>query len=130
MSSLRLILITGRSTKQGTGISTGKEHLEYREATNVIDLSQADMERTGVIEGSIVSIKSEFGMAEVKCRRADIPEGMSFIAFGSVCNQLVGGETCASGMPDSKHLQVEMMPVYRSSSPLAGSSTSTGNGKS
>jgi formylmethanofuran dehydrogenase subunit D len=130
MSSLRLTLITGRSTKQGTGISTGKEHPEYREATNVIDMSQADMDRSGVSDGSIVSIKTEFGMAEVKCRRADIPDGMSFIAFGSVCNQLVGCETCASGMPDSKHLQVEVMPVNRSSSPLAGSAASTGNGKS
>lgn len=130
MSSLRLTLITGRSTKQGTGISTGKEHPEYREATNVIDLSQADMDRTGLSEGSIVSITTEFGMAEVKCRRTDIPEGMAFIAFGSVCNQLVGGETCASGMPDSKHLQVEMMPVNRSSSPFAGSAASTRNGKS
>jgi formylmethanofuran dehydrogenase subunit D len=130
MSSLRLTLITGRSTKQGTGISTGKEHSEYREATNVIDLSQADMDRMGASEGSIVSIKTEFGMAEVKCRRADIPEGMSFIAFGSVCNQLVGAETSASGMPDSKHLQVEMMPVNRSPSLLAGSAPSKGNGKS
>ena len=130
MSSLRLTLITGRSTKQGTGISTGKEHLEYREATNVIDLSQVDMDRTGLIEGAIVSIKTEFGMAEVKCRRADIPEGMAFIAFGSVCNQLVGDETCASGMPDSKHLQVEMMLANRSSSSSASSAASTGNGKS
>ena len=130
MSSLRLTLITGRSTKQGTGISTGKEHSEYREATNGIDLSQADMDRAGLSEGSIVSIKTEFGIAEVKCRRADIPEGMAFIAFGSACNQLVGGETCASGMPDSKHLQVEMMLVNRSSSPSAGSAVSTGNGKS
>jgi|WetSurMetagenome_2_1015567.scaffolds.fasta_scaffold119167_2 formylmethanofuran dehydrogenase subunit D len=130
MCSLRLTLITGRSTKQGTGISTGKQHPEYREATNVIDLSQADMDRAGLSEGSTVGIKTEFGMVEVKCRRADIPEGMSFIAFGSVCNQLVGGETCASGMPDSKHLQVEMTPVNRSSSPFAGSAASTGNGKS
>jgi formylmethanofuran dehydrogenase subunit D len=130
MGSLRLTLITGRSTKQGTGISTGKEHPEYREATNVIDLSQADMDRAGLSEGSTASIKTEFGIAEVKCRRADIPEGMSFIAFGSICNQLVGEETCASGMPDSKHLQVEMMPVKRSSSPFAGAGTTTGNGKS
>jgi formylmethanofuran dehydrogenase subunit D len=130
MSSLRLTLITGRSTKQGTGISTGKAHLEYREATNVIDLSQADMDRAELSEGSIVSLKTEFGVAEVKCRRADIPEGMSFIAFGSVCNQLVGGETCASGMPDSKHLQVEMTPINCSSSPSAGSAASKGNGKS
>ena len=129
MRNLRLTLITGRSTKQGTGISIGKEQPEYREATNVIDLSQVDMVRAGLSEGSMVRVTTEFGIAEVKCRRSEIPAGMAFIAFGSVCNQLVGGETCASGMPDSKHLQVEMMPVNRSLSPSAGSAVAKGSGK-
>jgi formylmethanofuran dehydrogenase subunit D len=108
MVSLRVTLITGRSTKQGTGISTGKECPEYREATGVIELSQADMERAGLLNGAVVELKTEFGAAEVKCRRADIPEGLAFMAFGSACNRLVGGETYASGMPDSKHVEVEI----------------------
>jgi formylmethanofuran dehydrogenase subunit D len=108
MPNLSLTLITGRSTKQGTGISTGKERLEYREATNAIELNQLDMARSELNDGDRVRLKTEFGTADVKCRRADVPEGLAFIAYGPACNRLVGGETYASGMPDSKHLKVEI----------------------
>jgi formylmethanofuran dehydrogenase subunit D len=106
MHRLSLILITGRSTKQGAGISTGKEHPEYQEATNAIELSPLDMARSGLNEGDQVRLKTEFGTADVVCRRADVPEGLAFIAFGPACNRLVGSETYASGMPDSKHVVV------------------------
>jgi formylmethanofuran dehydrogenase subunit D len=106
MGKWTLTLVTGRSTKQGTGISSGKEGAEYKDATSVIELNQADMVRSGLSEGEKVRIETEFGIAELRCRKSDMPEGLAFVAFGSVCNQLVGGETCASGMPDSKHLKV------------------------
>ncbi len=108
MAKLRLTLITGRSTKQGTGISTGKERSEYQDATSVIELSRFDMEGSGLQEGDRVRLISEFGTAEVRCRRGEIPEGLAFIAFGPACNRLIGGETYASGMPDSKHVEIEI----------------------
>ncbi len=108
MAKFRLTLITGRSTKQGTGISTGKERSEYREATSLIELSHADMKRSGLQDGDQVRLTTEFGTADVRCRRAEIPEGLAFIAFGPACNRLIGGETYASGMPDSKHVNVEI----------------------
>ena len=109
MTSLRLILITGRSTKQGTGISDGKEGCDYREATSVVLLNQSDMERSGLNDGDPVRLTAEFGAADVECRHGDLPEGLAFIAFGPACNRLIGGETYASGMPDSKHVEVELM---------------------
>ena len=108
MAKLKLTLITGRSTKQGTGISTGKERSEYREATSGIELNQADMERSGLHDGDEVRLTTQFGTADVRCRRGEIPEGLAFIAFGPACNRLIGGETQASGMPDSKHVAVEL----------------------
>ena len=113
MPQISLMLITGRSTKQGTGISSGKERAEYRDATNQVELNSSDMERAKISDGDPVRLKSEFGTADVKCRKADIPEGLAFMAFGSACNRLVGGETYASGMPDSKHVEVEIESVLR-----------------
>ena len=109
MAKLVVILITGRSTKQGTGISIGKEQPDYREATNAIELCHADMDRSGLSDGDPVRLNSEFGTVEVKCRRGDVPEGLGFMAFGPACNKLIGGETYASGMPDSKSLRIEVM---------------------
>lgn len=127
MNNLRVTLITGRSTRQGTGISTGKERSDYREATGVVQLNPEDMQYAGLDEGSVIVLKSEFGSARVKCCRADLPSGLAFIAFGPACNQLVGGETCASGMPESKNLMVELLPEHGSQFPSDGSVTSKGN---
>ena len=116
MTRLSLTLITGRSTKQGTGISIGKESPEYQEATNAIGLNRSDMARFGLSDGDHVRLTTEFGTVDVKCRRADVPEGLAFMAYGPACNRLVGGETYASGMPDSKHVAVI---VSRSASPAS-----------
>ena len=111
MIRMNLTLITGRSTKQGAGISTGKGGAEYREATGTIELSPADMARLGLSDGDPVRVESEFDAAEFRCRRGDVSEGLAFVAFGSACNRLIGGETDASGMPDSKHLKVTIEKI-------------------
>jgi formylmethanofuran dehydrogenase subunit D len=111
MDKLSLILISGRSTEQGVGISAGKDQPEYQEATHVIELNPSDMQRSGLNDGTLVRIQSRYGRIDATCRRSDIPEGLAFMAFGSACNRLVGGETHASGMPDSKHLNVVIEPI-------------------
>ncbi len=109
MAKLSLTLITGRSTRQGCGISEGKiEPHFYRDATTVIELNQADMVRSELSDGDQVTLTTEYGTAEFKCKLGEVPEGLAFIAFGPVCNQLIGGNTDASGMPDSKHVKVEL----------------------
>ncbi len=110
---VRLRLITGRSTKQGIGISTGKACAGYREAISFVELNQADMERSGLSNGDHARLSTQFGTAEVKCCSAEIPEGLAFMAFGPVCNCLIGGETYASGMPDSKHVDVVLESIFR-----------------
>ena len=107
------------------GISRGKELPEYREATGVIELNAADMERCGLTEGSGVTLRSEHGFAEVRCRRGQLPEGLAFMAFGSACNRLVGDETSACGMPDSKHVRVE---IAASTPPPASGATDAREG--
>ena len=111
MGKLTMTLITGRSTKQGAGLSRGKEGPEYKDATSMIELNHEDMARSGLSDGDWVRMETEFGTAELRCRKADIPEGLAFIAFGSVCNRLVGEETYASGMPDSKHFRVNIAKI-------------------
>jgi len=111
MANLKITLITGRSTKQGAGISSGKEYRDYKEATRILDMNRADMERSGFADGDTVRIATRLGSADVVCRAVDIPEGLAFIAFGPACNTLVGDETYASGMPDSKHVEVEVTRI-------------------
>jgi formylmethanofuran dehydrogenase subunit D len=111
MPERKLILITGRSTKQGTGISIGKEKEDYQVATSVLELNPADMQRFGLSEGDTVAIKTQFGQAKVTCRPEDMPEGIAFIAFGPATSHLVGGETHATGMPDTKGFEIEIEKI-------------------
>jgi formylmethanofuran dehydrogenase subunit D len=107
----KLILITGRSTKQGTGISIGKESAEYREATTFLELSPADMARLGLHDGDAVRLRTRHGEATAQCRSENVPEGLAYMAFGPATSQLIGGETHASGMPDTKGFEVELERV-------------------
>ncbi len=104
----KLILITGRSTKQGVGISEGKNLAEYQVATTVLELSQADMARHGLHDGDTVRLKSRHGEATVQCRLEKLPDGIAFMAFGSTVNQLMGSETSSTGMPDTKGIEIEL----------------------
>jgi formylmethanofuran dehydrogenase subunit D len=108
MASCRLILITGRSTKQGTGISAGKDQPEYQEATRLLEMNRSDLLRLGVQPGEMVRIRSRFGETTVRCREADLPEGLAFLAYGPAASELIGGETWASGMPDTKGFEIEV----------------------
>lgn len=111
MPDTKLILIAGRSLKQGTSLNTGKESSKYKEAVATLEMNRDDMTRLELQEGDNVKLKTSEGQATVRCQSANLPEGMAFIAYGPVSSQLMGGETEASGMPNSKGFEVEVERV-------------------
>jgi formylmethanofuran dehydrogenase subunit D len=111
MSDTKLILIPGRTMKQGTGMNVGKESDEYQKAVNTIEMNRDDMGRLGVEDGDTVRIKASGGEATVQCRGSELPAGMAFIAYGPASSQLMDSETHGSGMPDSKGFEVEVERV-------------------
>lgn len=111
MSKAKLMLIPGRSLKQGTGVNIGKGSSEYQEAVTTLEMNRDDMTRFGLQDGHKVKIKAAGGEAVVQCQGADLPEGLAFIAYGPLSGQLMGAETHGSGMPNSKGLEVEVERV-------------------
>lgn len=111
MSETKLILIPGRSLKQGTGLNLGKGSPEYQEAVTTLEMNRDDMTRLGLQDGNKVKVKAAGGEAVVHCQGADLPEGMAFIAYGPLSSQLMGKDTHGSGMPSSKGLEVEVERV-------------------
>ena len=105
------ILIPGRTSKQGCGISEGKYKENYQSEINALQICHDDMERLGLSEGGRVKLTSEFGEIEVDIKRApkdELPSGMLFIAYGDLSSRLMGGDTHGSGMPTSKGIDVEL----------------------
>jgi formylmethanofuran dehydrogenase subunit D len=105
------ILIPGRTSKQGVGISEGKFKEGYQSETRTLQVAPKDMQRLGLKDADRVRLKSEWGQIEVAVITAkadELPPGLLFIAYGDLSSQLMGGETHGSGMPTSKGIDVEL----------------------
>uniref|UniRef100_A0A7C4LML8 Formylmethanofuran dehydrogenase n=1 Tax=Schlesneria paludicola TaxID=360056 RepID=A0A7C4LML8_9PLAN len=105
------ILIPGRTSDQGCGISEGKFQDKYQREINTLQMAPGDMRRLGLNEGDRVRLTSAHGQVEVAVTAAkadELPEGLLFIAYGDVSSRLMGGDTHGSGMPTSKGLDVEL----------------------
>lgn len=109
---MKMILITGRTRKQGVGLVKGKLGEDYRQEVERVDLSAGDMEMLKLSEGDRVLVKSDYGSMNGVVRASDsLLKGMIFIPLGPQANKLIGYDTGGTGMPDYKGLPVEVRPV-------------------
>lgn len=105
------ILIPGRTSKQGCGISEGKFGDTYQSETGRLQVAPADMARLGLAEGETVQVTSEFGQIAIPVCAAkgdELPPGLLFLAYGDLSCRLMGSDTHGSGMPTSKGLDVHL----------------------
>ena len=109
-----MILIPGRSSKQGTSLNKGKLKEEYQEVTSTLEMNLEDMKRLKLNDGDEVCLSNEIGETVVRCKGRkpeDLPAGMLFIAYGPPSCLLIGSDTAGTGMPMSKHMQVNVEKV-------------------
>jgi formylmethanofuran dehydrogenase subunit D len=109
------ILIPGRTSDQGCGISEGKFQDKYQNEINSLQVAPGDMERLGLSNGDRVRLTGEDGQVVEVCitaaKKDELPEGLLFIAYGDISSRLMGGDTHGSGMPTSKGMDVTMQIV-------------------
>jgi formylmethanofuran dehydrogenase subunit D len=111
------ILIPGRTSDQGCGVSEGKYKEKYQREINTLQVAPGDMKRLGLVEGDSVRLTSDTGRIEVCVTPAkpdELPEGLLFIAYGDLSSRLMGGDTHGSGMPTSKGIDVQLEVLKRS----------------
>ena len=111
MTSHEFILIPGRTSKQGSGISEGKFGDNYQSEITTLQVNPQDMQRLGLAAGGRVRLTSDFGQVQVAVKAAavdELPEGILFIAYGDLSSRLMGGDTHGSGMPTSKGIDVRL----------------------
>ncbi len=64
---MKMILIPGRSAKQGTSLNHGKLKEEYIETTSTLEMNPDDMQKLKLSDGDSVRLKNATGEALVKC---------------------------------------------------------------
>lgn len=113
------ILIPGRTTDQGCGISEGKFQEKYQKEINALQVAPGDMARLGLSEGDRVRLTGEEGQSVEVCvamaKKDELPEGLLFIAYGDISSRMMTGDTHGSGMPTSKGMEVTMELVSKAS---------------
>ena len=106
------ILIPGRTSKQGCGISEGKFADGYQHEITTLQVAPPDMKRLGLADGDRVRITTESGrridVAVAAAAGDELPPGLLFIAYGDLSSQLMDGDTHGSGMPTSKGFDVTL----------------------
>jgi formylmethanofuran dehydrogenase subunit D len=118
-----MILIGGRSNKQGTSLCAGKFGAEYLDVSSTVEMNIDDMTRLGLANGDKVRLTTPLGETVVRCKsRAgkDLAAGIMFIAYGPHSSRLMGADTAGSGMPMSKSLDVEVEVLPTEPQPLGG----------
>ena len=109
-----MILIPGRTSKQGTSLNVGKLKDEYISVTSTVEMNEDDMKRLNLEKGDQVRLASDVGETVVTCapkKAEDLPAGMLFIPYGPPSSELMASDTAGSGMPLSKQIEVLVTPV-------------------
>ena len=104
-----MILIPGRSSKQGTSLNKGKLKEEYQTVTSTLEVNEDDMIRLGLEAGDKVKLSNEIGETIVSVKKVlseKLPSGCLFIPNGPPSSQLMEGDTGSTGMPLSKQMEV------------------------
>lgn len=105
---MKIVLLSGRTSKQGVTAEIGKTSDDYLQNVAQIQLNQSTMERLGVSDGDAVEVVTQFGTAVVSCHISDIDETMGFMPYGPWSNLLIGSDTQSTGMPDSKGIPADV----------------------
>ncbi len=113
------ILIPGRTTDQGCGVSEGKFADKYHQEVRALQVAPGDMARLGLADGDRVRLTGEEGQTVEVCvvtaKKDELPEGLLFIAYGEISSRMMGGDTHGSGIPTSKGMEVTMELVEKAS---------------
>ena len=108
MNYMKVILISGRTVKQGTSLEMGKTSEEYSNNVAIIMMNEDDMKKIGAKEGEHVEVRTKFGSAVVRCKESRIDRGIAFMPYGPWANMVIGSDTQGTGMPNSKGIEAKI----------------------
>jgi formylmethanofuran dehydrogenase subunit D len=108
---MRMVMTSGRTVTQGRHVES-KSGVAYSEETSMCFTNPVDLMELGIEGGECVEVKSDHGSVVLTTVAYDeMPQGLIFVPYGPFANHITGTRTHSSGMPDFKHLVVEITPT-------------------
>lgn len=109
---IRVLVTSGRTVGQGRGLERGKDSEDYLKNVALIELSEEDLKKLGIEEGSCVRVESKWGSIVVRCKSSkNLPEGVAFMPYGPWLSAIADPETFGVGIPYLKQLECTVSPA-------------------
>jgi len=113
MPSLEVILLTGRTLRQGQGKEYGKLSERYWKSVAICEIDPEDLKKLGRKENNHVKITTDYGsvvVRAIKSMRAP-HAGRVFVPYGPWASVIVNPRTHGTGMPSLKGIQATIQPA-------------------
>jgi len=113
MSSLKVLLLTGRTLRQGQGKEYGKLSERYWKSVAICELDPDDLKKLGIKEGNLVKIVTEYGSVVVSAMKSmrSPHAGRVFVPYGPWASIIVDPKTHGTGMPSFKGTRATIEPA-------------------
>jgi len=113
MPSLKVLLLTGRTLRQGQGKEYGKLSERYWKSVAICEIDPDDLKKMGIKENNQVKITTDYGsvvVRAIKSMRAP-HAGRVFIPYGPWASIIVNPKTHGTGMPSLKGIEATIQPA-------------------
>lgn len=107
LSSVDVLLSTGRTFQQGVALERGKYSDQYTKAAMTLRMDPDDMEKIGVLNGDKVKVRTKNAEVILLVEESSAAPhgGTVFLPYGPWANTLIGADTKSQGMPSYKNVQ-------------------------
>lgn len=104
MTGIKVIVLSGRTLRQGVGKEAGKNSERYRTSISICEMNSEDITSLSIKAGENVKVTSAHGSVVLKSVSSNqlTKPGMIFIPYGLYANRLFNETTGGSGMPTFK----------------------------
>ena len=104
-----VVLVTGRSLKQGIGLELGKTSEDYFNSVSYVEVNSKDAASFGLKDGAPGSLSTDHGEIVLNWRVSEgLPQGLVFVPYGIWANQVLGCDTKCTGTPQFKGVKAKI----------------------
>lgn len=113
MNSLKVVVLSGRTLRQGVGKEAGKTSERYKTSVSICEMNPEDIAALSIKSGDNVKVKTAYGNVVLKSASSNQlnKRGMIFIPYGPYANRLFSSDTKGSGMPTFKGVPATVEPA-------------------
>ncbi len=113
MPSLKVLLLTGRTLRQGQGKEYGKLSERYWRNVAVCEIDPEDLKKLDLKDSGPVKITTNYGTVVVRAVKSlRAPHvGKVFVPYGPWASAIVNPKTDGTGMPSFKGIQAIIEPA-------------------